>query len=125
MPNRRDGIGTIHRCGNGARVGTTACGAGFRIPPPEPPPLRLCDLINGHHEESDRHAATVRPVDRIWQMRPGMVDWDMLIGKLWERTRVSVKAAGAPAARVAMPRCTKRRASIKSRYTRRNRARHQ
>jgi Family of unknown function (DUF6090) len=36
---------------------------------------------------------SVRPRDRIWQIEPGTLEWDVLIGKLWERTAVSVQAA--------------------------------
>jgi hypothetical protein len=36
---------------------------------------------------------SVRPRDRIWQIKPGTLEWDVLIGKLWERTQVSVQAA--------------------------------
>lgn len=36
---------------------------------------------------------STRPRDRIWQIEPGTIEWDALIGKLWERTQVSVQAA--------------------------------
>ena len=38
-------------------------------------------------------SASARPRDRIWLMTPGTLEWDVLIGKLWERTQVSVQAA--------------------------------
>lgn len=34
-----------------------------------------------------------RPGDRTWQIEPGTLAWDVPIGKLWERTQVSVQSA--------------------------------
>ena len=36
---------------------------------------------------------TARPGDRIWQIERGTLEWDVLIGKLWRRTQISVRAA--------------------------------
>ncbi len=36
---------------------------------------------------------SARPRDRVWQVEPDTLAWDVMIGKLWERTQVSVQAA--------------------------------
>lgn len=30
--------------------------------------------------------------DRVWLIKPGTLDWDVLLGKLWFRTMVSLSA---------------------------------
>lgn len=34
-----------------------------------------------------------RPRDRLWQIEPGTLEWDVLIGVLWQRAQASVLAA--------------------------------